>query len=64
MEWLTIFCRTYDNCGMIYLFTKARLREEFTDPIGALDWAQYRIIDMFTASTHPDVKEANFGRVF
>jgi ATP-dependent DNA helicase RecQ len=57
MERVIIFCRTYDSCGMIYLFMKDRLGEEFTDPIGAPDRARYRVIDMFTACTHPDVKK-------
>ena len=58
MERVIIFCRTYDtcSCGMIYLFMKDRLGEEFTEPIGAPDRARYRVIDMFTACTHPDVK--------
>ena len=42
---------------MIYLFMKDRVGEEFTDPIGAPDRARYRVIDMFTACTHPDVKK-------
>jgi ATP-dependent DNA helicase RecQ len=40
-----------------YLFIKNRLGEEFTDPIGAPDRARFRMIDMYTACTHPAVKE-------
>lgn len=52
-----IFCRTYDSCSMLYLFMKDRLGTEFTDPIGAPDQARYRMIDMYTACTHPSVKK-------
>ena len=53
-----IFCRTYDHCAHIYLFMKSRLSKEFTEPIGAPDLARFRLVDMFSAYTHPDVKEA------
>lgn len=52
-----IFCRTYDHCARIYLYMKSRLTKQFTEPIGAPDLARFRLIDMFSACTHPDVKE-------
>lgn len=51
-----IFCRTHDNCSMIYLFIKSRLKQQFTHPIGAPDQSRHRLVDMFTSCTHPDVK--------
>ena len=53
-----IFCRTYDSCAEIYLFMKARLRKEMTNPIGAPDKSVYRMLDMYTSCTRPDVKES------
>ena len=57
MERTIIFCRTYDDCSMLYLFMRDSLGEQFTDPVGAPDRARYRVIDMYTACTHPAVKE-------
>ena len=57
MERVIIFCRTLDDCAMIYLFMRDRLGDEFTEPIGAPDRARYRMVDMFTSCTHPDVKK-------
>ena len=57
MERTIIFCRTYDDCSMLYLYMRDRLGEQFTDPVGAPDRARYRVIDMYTACTHPAVKE-------
>jgi len=56
MECVIIFCRT-DDCGTIYLFMRDRLGDEFSEPIGALDWARYRMVDKFTSCTHPEVKK-------
>jgi len=32
MERVIIFCRTLDDCGMIYLFMRDRLGDEFSEP--------------------------------
>ena len=52
-----VFCRTYDACAEIYLFVRDRLGREMTNPIGAPDKSQYRMLDMFTSCTRPKVKE-------
>ena len=52
-----IFCRTYDNCSHIYMFLRDCLGKEGVQPIGAPDLAELRLVDMFTACTHPPVKE-------
>ena len=57
MGQINFFCCTYDSCGMLYLFMKNRLGQEFTDPTGSPDRAHCRMIDMYTACTHPEVKE-------
>ena len=52
-----VFCRTYDSCSLIYLFTRSRLGKELTEPVGAPDLAMFRLVDMFTSCTRPDVKD-------
>ena len=51
-----IYCRTYETCSMIYLFLKSRLGAEITEPIGTVDLARFRLVDMFTACTTATVK--------
>ena len=53
-----VFCHTYDACGQIYLFLKCRLGKESTEPVGAPDVAKFRLVDMFSACTHPKVKDS------
>lgn len=56
-----IFCRTYDQCSQIYTYLVNRLGKEATEPIGvSWDLPQYRLVDMFTACTHPTVKKTHF----
>lgn len=40
------------------LYLKSRLKGEIREPIGVRDLAMFRLVDMFTACTRPDVKEA------
>ena len=40
-----------------YLFLESRLGKESVEPVGAPDLADFRLIDLFTACTHPLVKE-------
>ena len=58
MERTIVFCRTYDDASRIYMFLRSRLGSECVEPISAPDLAQFRLIDMFTACTHPPVKDA------
>ena len=54
-----IFCRTYDQCSYIYKYIVNTLGEEATEPPGLpQDLPSYRLVDMFTACTHPTVKNA------
>lgn len=57
MDKTIIYCRTYDSCSMIYLYFKSRLQTEITEPICCVDLARFRLVDMFTACTTPNVKE-------
>lgn len=59
MDRAIIFCRTYDQCARIYMFMADRLGKEMMEPVGVCtDLAQFRMLDMFTACTHPTVKES------
>ena len=36
-----------EDCATLYEFFISALNEEFTEPLGALNQAQYRLVDMF-----------------
>lgn len=58
MDRTIIFCRSYDSCThtCIYHFFKSRLGREISEPKGYVNHCDLRIVDMFTACTHPEVK--------
>lgn len=51
-----LFCRTYDELTATYHFFKQNLGVEFTEPPGAPELARFRLVDMFSHSTHESVK--------
>lgn len=53
-----IFCRSYENITRIYRLFKSRLGKNKTEPPGLPDLAYFRLVDMFTACTHDDVKNS------
>ncbi len=53
-----IFCRSYDNVTRIYRFFKSRLGKNKTEPPRLPDLACFRLVDMFTACTHDEVKNS------
>lgn len=54
-----VFCRTYDQCSYIYKYLVTCLGREATEPVGVLLALPHcRLVDMFTACTHPTVKKA------
>ena len=58
MDRTIVFCRTYDQCARIYMFMASRLGREMMEPIGLWqDLSQFRLVDMFSACTHPSVKD-------
>ena len=57
MERVLIFCQKYDDITSIYHFMRSRLGKEACHPMGAPNLVKYRLFDMFTACTHPSVKE-------
>ena len=59
MERSIIFCRTYNDFSGVYMFMADRLGKEMMDPIGVCrDLPQFRLLDMFSACTHPAVKNS------
>ena len=57
VERTIILCRTYDSTERIYLYFKYGLGRGFTQPIGAPNLPQFRLVDMFSACTRPDVPD-------
>ena len=57
MDRVIIFGQSYDDCSRIYLFLKSRLGKQLTEPIGAPKLARFALCNMFSACTHPNVKE-------
>ncbi len=57
MDRVIIYCRTYDSFSMIYMYMKSRLQKEMTEPIGSRNLSRFRLVDMVSAGTTPDVKE-------
>lgn len=58
MDKMIIYCRTYDSCASVYLYFRSRLGPERTEPIGAVDLAPFRLVDMFCGCTTTTVKES------
>lgn len=53
-----IFSCTYESVTSIYRYFKSRLGKGKTEPPGYPDVACFRILDMFTSCTHPEVKDS------
>ena len=58
MEKTIIFCRSYAQCCDLYGFFKSCMGDEIREPVSAPDLARYRLVDMFTACTTTNVKDA------
>ena len=59
MEKTIIFCRSYTQCCDLYgFFLKSCMGDEIQEPVLAPDPARYRLVDMFTACTTANVKDA------
>jgi len=58
VDWIKITSNgSYDDCSRIYLFLKSRLGKQLTEPTGAPKLARFALCNMFSACTHPNVKE-------
>ena len=58
MDRVLIFCQKYDDVTHIYHFFLSRLGKEALHPVGAPNLVRFRLVDMYTACTHPAVKDA------
>lgn len=56
MDRSIIFCRSYNSCTNVYFYFKSSLGKSLSEPEGYIGHAELRIVDMFTACTHPTVK--------
>ena len=52
-----VYCRSFIDCGNLYLYFRDNLGMDFTEPRDAPCLPQYRIVDMYHSSTDPQVKE-------
>ena len=57
MPRMIIFCRRYMECARMYGTFEELLGREFTEPAGAPNMVKYRLVDMFTKCTEPNIKE-------
>ena len=55
---MIIFCRRYEECTLLYHFFLSLLKNEFTQPVGAPNLAQFRLVDMYTSVTRKSVQES------
>ena len=52
-----IYCRRIEDCANLYTFFRESLKEKFVLPINAPDLPRFRLVDMFTSCTDPDIKD-------
>ena len=52
-----VYCRSYTDCADVYIYFRQNLGTMFTEPPGAPDISRFRMVDMFTSITDPNVKE-------
>ena len=55
---MIIFCRRYEECTLLYHFFLSLLKNEFTQPVGAPNLPQFRLVDMYTSVTRKSVQES------
>ena len=52
-----IYCRRIEDCANLYMFFRKSLKEKFVLPIGAPDVPRFRLVDMYTSCTDPNIKD-------
>ena len=57
MPRIIVYCRSYTDCADLYIYFRQNLGTMFTEPPGAPDILRYRMVDIFTSITDPNVKE-------
>ena len=53
-----IYCQRLVECGRIYRYLRDSLGRKFTEPVGAPDLPQFRLVDMFHSSIDVEIKES------
>lgn len=54
---IIIYCRRFNDCSELYRYFKVGLGEKFTHPTDAPpELSKYRLVEMFTSCTDPEVK--------
>ena len=54
---MIVYCRSFADCADLYEFFRDYLGLNFTEPTGAPDLPQFRIVDMYISCTDQIVKE-------
>ena len=57
MPRIIIFCRRYMECAEMYTTFHELLGSEFTEPPGAPNIVEHRLVDMYTKCTEGSIKE-------
>ena len=52
-----IYCQRLHECGRLYQYFRSLLGGSFTEPIGAPDLPQFRLLDMYHSSVDEEIKE-------
>lgn len=59
-----IFCQTLEETSHVYLYFTSILDKEMMEPIGYPNISKFRLVDMFTPCTTPDVKDMIFAVIY
>ena len=57
MDRTIVFCRSYNSCISVFYYFKSSLGKNISQPKGYPNLAEFRMVDMYTACTHPLVKD-------
>lgn len=52
-----IFCNNYKDCANLYAMLRTILGSSFTEPVGYPDLHKFRLVDMYTRASIPEMKE-------
>ena len=52
-----VFCSRYQECSQLYQLLRSMLSRNFTEPPGYPDVHEFRIVDMYTRASLPEMKE-------
>ena len=52
-----IFCRSYKDCGDLFVMLRHKLGEDYTEPKGYPDFDEFRMIEVYTRVAKPEKRE-------